>query len=80
VTALELIEALKKMPPDAKVCHLWDGALRTEINHVWLARCGVVATADDEQVCYDSDERPMDSPTTGEDRYWQTPDAPERNW
>lgn len=66
----ELIEALKTMPPDAEVHHLWDGALRTEINYVWLARNGVVGTSDFEQVCYDDDERPAEAPS---DPYWHTP-------
>jgi len=75
VTAAELIEELNKMPPEAQVWHLWDGGLRTEINHVWLARNGRVATADDGEICYDDEDRPECAPISEEDRYWRTPDA-----
>ena len=75
MTAAELIEELKKMPPEAQVWHLWDGGLHTEINHVWLARSGCVATADDAQLCYDGNQRSQGVPTSEEDRYWRTPDA-----
>lgn len=77
MTVAELIEQLKRMPPDANVWHLWDGALRTEINYVWLARNGVVGTADYQHVCYDTDERPVDAPTEEQDRYWDTPSEPQ---
>jgi hypothetical protein len=73
----QLIERLKEMPQDAPVCHLWDGALRTSIEHVWLARGGSVATADFEQVCYDTEDRPEDAPTSEQDRYWESPPNPE---
>ncbi len=69
----ELIEELKKMPCDAMVWHLWDGALRTEIEHVWLTPVGTVGTGDNDDVCYDTDDRPVGSPSESEDRYWKTP-------
>jgi hypothetical protein len=69
----KLIEALGAMPQDAEVLHLWDGAPRTGIEHVWLARSGDVMTADDEMVAYDTDARPLDAPTAEEDEYWKTP-------
>lgn len=75
MTVAKLIRQLEKMPPDARVWHLWDGALRTEINHVWLTRVGTVGTGDDQQVCYDTNDRPTDAPTSEEDRYWSTPDV-----
>lgn len=76
MTAKELMALLATMPPDARVWHLWDGALRTEIQHVWLARSGVVATADDNHVCYDTDDRPAGTPDSKQDPYWSTPDQP----
>lgn len=76
MTAKELITLLAKMPPDARVWHLWDGRLRTEIEHVWLTRSGVVATADNNAVCYDTEDRPVDAPTSEQDLYWNTPDQP----
>jgi hypothetical protein len=71
----ELIERLQEMPLDAEVLHLWDGGLRTAIEHVWLTRTGVVGTGDHDQVCYDTDGRPLEAPTQEQDRYWSTPDA-----
>ena len=73
MTVADLIKALEKMPPTAEVWHVWDGALRTQINHVWLARSGAVATADDGEVCYDTEDRPADAPTEEEDQYWKAP-------
>jgi hypothetical protein len=71
----ELIERLQKMPADAEVFHLWDGALRTAIQHVWLTRAGTVGTGDNNAVCYDTEDRPVDAPTEQDDRYWSTPDG-----
>ena len=70
--AKELIVELNKMPPDAKVGYVYDGAIRGDIAHVWLARSGVVAMADVEDVVYCTEDRPKDAPTKEEDRYWQT--------
>ena len=70
----QLIEHLKKMPADADVWHLWDGALRTEINHVWLTREGDVGTGDHSEPCYSEDERPIDAPDEKQDPYWLTPE------
>lgn len=75
--AAKLIDALRTMPPDAEVFHLWDGEARTVIEHVWLARDGNVLTADNSMVCYSTETRPVDAPTSDENRYWQTPGAPE---
>lgn len=72
----QLIEALKALPPDAEVGHLWDGRVRTKIQHVWLARNGSVVTSDYEMVCYDGDQRPIDAPTEEQERHWYTPVNP----
>ena len=71
----KLIERLQQMPLDADVFHLWDGELRTAIEHVWLSRDGVVGTADHDMVLYTGDARPIDAPTAAEDPYWSTPSA-----
>jgi hypothetical protein len=73
MNAIELIEALSRMPPHANVKHVWDGVSRTEIHHVWLSRDGEVMTADAEEVVYDTGDRPVDAPTMEEDLYWKTP-------
>lgn len=70
----QLIEELKKMPQDADVFHLWDGAPRTEINVIYLARNGMVVTADNGEVCYGTNRRPHDAPTEEEHPYWCTPE------
>lgn len=77
MTVAELIETLKAMPSDARVFHAWDGAARTEIEHVWVARSGNVITADSGEVVYDTDDRPVTAPTAEQNRYWSTPERPE---
>jgi hypothetical protein len=68
----ELIEALRTMPADADVLHLWDGEARTGIEHVWLSRDGNVITADDGMVCYSTGTRPVTAPTSDENKYWSS--------
>lgn len=70
----ELIDALKVMPAGAEVLHLWDGKARTAIEHVWIARDGNVITADNGMVCYLTETRPAEAPTSEEDMYWETPE------
>ena len=72
----QLIEKLKKMPPSAEVMHLWDGATRTSIEHVWLSVSGYVVTADFDEVCYYQSDRPVSAPTEEECRYWKTSKKP----
>mgnify|MGYP000700415745 CR=1 FL=1 len=69
----DLISALQKMPPDAPVWHIWDGAARSQIAHVWLAKSGHVMTIDQQQVVYDDQDRPASAPPSHETRYWQSP-------
>lgn len=69
----ELIVALGEMPQDAEVAHLWDGALRSTISFVWLAKCGLVATAPEDMVCYYDEDRPAKAPKEDADSYWGTP-------
>ena len=73
----DLIAALKEMPADAEVLHLWDGEPRTGIEYVWVSRGGNVITSDYGMVCYSTEDRPHDSPTSEENRYWRTPEADE---
>lgn len=73
MTARELIEELKKMPPNAEVSHIWDGAARTTIEHVWLANSGEVVTADRLEVVYDDEDRPVGAPKSVDQPYWKTP-------
>jgi len=76
MTVSELIKILQKMPPDAQVLHLWDGELRTAIEHVWLTRDGQVGTADFEEYCYIRASWPADATLKAGQSYWMTPSAP----
>jgi hypothetical protein len=76
MTVKELVEALSKMPQDARVFHLWDGEPRTAINVVYETKNGKVMTADYEMVCYSTDARPIDAPTKEENPYWETNEKP----
>ena len=69
----DLIAALRAMPQDASVSYLWDGAPRSDANHVWLARTGQVILADFGDVCYDEEDRPADAP---DGRWWSAPEDP----
>jgi hypothetical protein len=73
----QLIEKLSKMPPNADVGHLWDGEVRTIVQHVWLSNGGYVVTSDHGQVCYSQRSRPIDAPSQKENPYWSTPEVSE---
>ena len=75
MTVGELIAALADMPQDAGVWALWDGAARSEINLVWLARDGKVVTADGTEPAMYDDDRPVDAPTRDEDNDWPLDDS-----
>ena len=66
----ELIKELSQMPQDAEVAHIWDEALRTNIELVWLSKSGIVATSDFGMVVYNDEDRPISAPTEKEDKYW----------
>jgi hypothetical protein len=72
----QLIKVLQSMPQEAFVLHLWDGAPRTAIEHVWLSRDGIVITADCGMHCYANEDRPSNAPTQKEDSMWYTPSEP----
>jgi len=68
----QLIEQLKGMPQNAVVSHVWDGASRTIIQHVWLARSGEVCTADSCMNVWCDEDRPVMGPTCKEESNWKT--------
>lgn len=74
----ELIKALQQMPPEADVGYLWDGAVRSAVQVVYLSREGQVVLADYDNVVYHDDERPSSAPTEAEDPYWRTAESPEQ--
>jgi len=76
MTVLQLIEELTVLPPNAEVMHLWDGELRTCINVVYLAKNGDVVTADYREVCYTTECRPVNAPSSEENQFWHTEERP----
>ena len=70
----QAIKILNTLPANAPLHHLWDGALRTEIEHIYLGKTGKVVTADWGENSYEDDGRPVDAPSSEEDRYWCTPE------
>lgn len=72
----QLIEYLRKMPQDAEVFHIWDGAARTGIEHVFVSKSGNVMTSDNNQVVYADEDRPLDAPSEKEEPYWYTNEIP----
>ncbi len=73
----QLIKVLKTMPQDEEVWHLWDGDLRTTIEHVWVGKSGRVVTSDLDQVCYSVEDLPEGEAIRGKDGYyWRTSEKP----
>ena len=72
MTIKELIFNLSRLPPEAKVVHIWDGEPRTEIQLVWLSKRGDVMTSDYDQVVYSNEARPIKIKNNKKNKYWQT--------
>lgn len=62
--------------PDIDVVHIWDGAARTGIEHVWETLDGNIATADHDMAVYYDGDRPKEGPTVKEQPRWCTPEDP----
>lgn len=73
MTASELIDALKALPPEARVMSLWDGAARSCVCVAYLAQSGAIVLADHGDVVYHNRDRPATAPDAGQDAYWRTP-------
>jgi len=56
--------------------HVWDGASRANIEHVWETKSGHIATADHDMVVYYDEDRPVEGPSEKENKHWRTPEAP----
>ena len=69
----ELIEKLQQMDQDVEVWHLYDGALRGNINHVYMGKTGLCVTADHDEVAYYDDARPVNAPSEKDVKHWNTP-------
>lgn len=78
MTVAELIKQLRKMPPAAAVRYVWDGEARTDVELIWLARCGdVILHGDNGEPVYTGEDRPITAPTEKEDPYWGPPGQPD---
>lgn len=60
-----LIEQLKLMPENAEVQYLYDGALRSCVEVVYLTKSGCVGLGAEGDTIYYDEDRPIDAP--GED-------------
>jgi len=80
MTVKEGIDELKKCDMDADVSHLWGGALRTYIEHVYMGKTGSCVTAESDMVAYSDEARPIDAPSSKQDPYWHTPSKDDNEW
>ena len=67
----DIIEKLKTLPQDAEMGHLWDGAVRSNVDCVYLAKSGMVVGAPEYQSAYYDEDRPKDAPSEDEDPYYK---------
>ena len=75
MTVKELIETLEKMPKDIDVCVLWEGGISSNVCFVWVANCGVVVLADENE--YTTDTR--DFPVGFVGNRYETPQHPKKD-
>ena len=71
----ELMAKLAAMPEDAEVRSIWDGAARSKVSAVYLARSGTVMLAEAGDVVYGTEARPLDAPSREQDPYWEIPET-----
>lgn len=68
----ELIEALERLPSNARVLQLFDGEPRADVNIAYKARNGCVILSDCREVCYQTEYRPLNAPSAEINKYWKT--------
>ena len=66
----EVIKALSRMPQEAEVMGLYDGALRLSVDAVYQSRSGYVALAAFHEPIYHDMDRPISAPSVAENRFW----------
>lgn len=69
----ELVSELLKLPQDASVGYIYDGALRGCVDCVWLSKGGKVVMCESGEVVYYEEGRPIDAPTSEDCKYWESP-------
>lgn len=70
LTIKEIIDILKTMPQDAEMGCLWDGACRSTVDGIYLAKSGVVVGAPYEEPAYYDEDRPEGAPLEKDDPYY----------
>lgn len=58
------------MPQEAKMGHLWDGAVRSMVETIYLSKGGVVVGAPADEPAYYDTDRPNNAPLASIDPYW----------
>ena len=60
MTVGELIEALTELPADKEVWVLWDGACRSKVHEVYVAKDGHAVLKDVAEPIYYENDKPAD--------------------
>lgn len=71
MTVKMLINQLTTLPPEAPVLLLSDGALRNELENVWMAHSGRVGLGANDEPVYDEEDRPAYAPTERTEPFWR---------
>ena len=58
----ELVAQLLKLPADAEAAIVFDGAVRVELDAVWLTRSGQIAVASAREYVTDDSDRTAEAP------------------
>ena len=61
MTNKELISELAKLPPDAQVGLVYDGALRSNVEFVWLTRSGQISLCSYGEHILNVEDLPVDA-------------------
>jgi len=71
MTIKEIIEVLQTMPPNAKMGMLWDGAVRSYVEGIYLSRSGDVVGSPKGQPAYYDEDRPKNAPYAYTEPYFE---------
>lgn len=73
MTVEKLIIELSKLPQNAEVSAVYDGAARKDVNIAYLSNSSGVCLADFKDVLYYDADRPIGAPTEAQDKYFKLP-------
>lgn len=71
MTVKEIRKELKKLPQEVEVGCLWDGAVRSSVDGVYLSQSGLVVFAEGGEPAYYDKDRPKGAPTEEEYPYYK---------